>query len=359
MEKGTIVEWLKKEGERVSRGEAIAVIEGEKTSYEIESDIDGVLERILRSVGEEVSVGEAIAEVTPMEAKARAAAPTPETRAERRAASPAARRLAEEHGIDISTIKGTGPGGAVTREDVLRVIETRPAAPAGEAPSGVAQTVKMTGLRKAIAERLSYSLHTSAPVTLTAEFDATKLLSTYGELKRRMGDEAPSITSLILKACASLLKENPEFNAEIDGDQIRIRSEVNISVAIDTPAGLYAPVIKNADKLSLEETERELRELRRKALEGRLTQDELRGHTFTVTNLGGEGVYYFTPILNPPAVCILGVGAIVKKPVVVEERVEPRSIGHLSLVFDHRAVDGAPAARFLAKIKKRLEDYSL
>ncbi|MDJ0270221.1 MAG: 2-oxo acid dehydrogenase subunit E2 [Aigarchaeota archaeon] len=348
MESGRIVRWLKREGERVARGEALVVVEGEKTTFEVESPADGVLSRIVHGEDEEVKVGDVLAEIEATEA---AIEETAQPRREVRA-SPLARRLAREHGISLEDIRGTGPGGLITREDVMRVIS---GARVEEKPE---KTTKLTGLRKTIAERMSKSFHTSAPVALTTEFNATNLMKKYESLKQKYGDAAPSITSIIVKVCAGLLRENQEFNAILEDDVIKLRDEVNISVAVDTPAGLYAPVIRDADKLSLLEIEKRLRELREKALAGQLKPEELYGHTFTITNLGGEGVLFFTPILNPPAILILGVGAITKKPIAVGEEIRLGDVGHLSLVFDHRAVDGAPAARFLAKIKQRLESMA-
>ena len=349
MESGRIVRWLRREGERVSRGEALVVVEGEKTTFEVESPTDGVLSRIVHGEDEEVRVGDVLAEIEVEEIAIQETA-QPQRREVR--ASPLARRLAREHGIRLEDIRGTGPGGLITREDVMRAVSQ---AKVEEKPE---KTMKLAGLRKTIAERMSRSFHTSAPVALTTEFNATNLMKKYESLKQKYGDAAPSITSIIVKVCAELLRENQEFNAVLEDDVIKFRDEVNISVAVDTPAGLYAPVIRNADKLSLLEIERSLRELREKALAGQLKPEELYGHTFTITNLGGEGVLFFTPILNPPAILILGVGAITRKPIAVGGEIRLGDVGHLSLVFDHRAVDGAPAARFLAKIKQRLESIA-
>ncbi len=209
---------------------------------------------------------------------------------------------------------------------------------------------KLTGLRKAIAERLGYSLRSSLPVALMADYDASKLIDTYNLLKERFGDESPSITSIITKTVGDLLKHHHVFNAIVEGEEVRELDDVNIAVAVETPRGLYAPTIRNVDKKSFFEVESELRKLTEKAIKGTITLNELVGHSFTISNLGHLGVLYFTPIINPPDVSILGVGAIRKEGDGVR--------GHLTLVFDHRVVDGAPAAMFLQDIRKALENIT-
>lgn len=212
------------------------------------------------------------------------------------------------------------------------------------------RVVKITGVRKGIAERLAYSLRTSIPVTLMTTFQADNMINAYRKMKAASGNAAPSITSIMVYICAQVLRRREEFNAVIEGDEVRILDEVNIAVAVDTPRGLFAPVIRNADKLRLGEIEAMLRSLTEKAISGRITYGDLTGHTFTVSNLGHEGVTYFTPVINPPAISILGVGAI--------QRSGQGMVGHLSLVFDHRAVDGAPAASFLADIGRGAEAFT-
>jgi len=342
MEWGRIVEWLKKEGESVREGEAVAVVEGEKTTFEIHSPADGVLEKILRNVGEEVGVGESLAIVQEAGAKEEAVLE------ERTRASPAARRLAKEHGIDLTTVKPTGPEGTVTKEDVMMVIETLKK----ETEVRPGRVIKLEGIRRAIATRLSHSFHTSVPVTLMTEFDADRLQAAVKEAKAK----GISFTAVIIKATAKALSEDSTLNAIWENDMIVQKDEINIAVAIDTPQGLYAPVIKNANTKSLAEISSELSELRRKALESNLSPEDLKGHTFTVSNLGAEGVTFFTPVINPPAVAILGFGTIDEKPVVRQGAVVAGKVGALSLVFDHRAVDGAPAASFLRRLRRIIEE---
>ncbi len=214
----------------------------------------------------------------------------------------------------------------------------------------VARIVKLSGLRKAVADRLGYSFRNSLPVALMTEYDAAPLMDVYRRMREKHGSSSPSITAYIVKRVAHALILHGEFNANIEGDEIKLFDEVNIAVAVDTPRGLYAPTIRNVDKKTVFEIEAELRALAEKAAKGTITMNELAGHGFTVSNLGHLDITYFTPIINPPDVAILGVGAI--------KNTGQGYLGHLTLVFDHRAVDGAPAAKFLKEIKHLLETVS-
>jgi len=209
---------------------------------------------------------------------------------------------------------------------------------------------KLTGLRKAIGERLGYSMRNSLPVALMTDFDASALLGVYRGFRQELGDNGPSITAIIVKAVGDMLTVYRQFNANVEGDEVRELDEVNIAVAVDTPRGLYAPTIRNVDKKSYVEVEQDLRLLVDKAVKGVITLNELSGHGFTVSNLGQHDILFFNPIINPPDICILGVGAI--------RDVGGSFRGHLTLVFDHRVVDGAPAASFLREIKRKLETLS-
>lgn len=385
MQTGKIVEWLKKEGESVEKGEPIVVVEGEKTTFELTASVDGVLHRILQPAGAEVPVAEAVAEVTAagepsleLEKAAEGVAPGPPKTAriapeivevspvlpaeERVRASPAARSLARQHGLDLRKIAGTGPGGRITREDVQAVVE-KPGrvAPSIQVPSvrtpEVAQTLRISGVRKAVAERLSYSAKTVVPVALTVEADVEQLL----KRKESMGtttEAGLSLTAFIVGAAAEALKAHPNLNSSLDGDTIHVFKDINIAVAIDTPEGLVAPVVPNADRKTVHQVSHEIAELTEKALNRTLQLGDLTGGTFTVTNLGGSGVDTFTPVINPPNAAILGVGRISEKPKASRGGIEVKPILNLTLVFDHRITDGAPAARFLMKVKDLLEDPS-
>ncbi|MEM2910003.1 MAG: dihydrolipoamide acetyltransferase family protein [Nitrososphaerota archaeon] len=345
MESGKVVEWLKREGDRVKEGEAVAVIEGEKTTFEITSPIDGILLRVLKQEGEEAKVGEPIAEIGE-EAEVE----------ERIKASPAARKLAAEYGIDLRVVKGTGPEGRITREDVLRAVEEL--GKRAEAMPEMLSSVKLTPFRKAMIQKLSIGFHVSIPVALMVEFDAEPVVTLLESMRGERGFEKVSLTALFVKAAAKALSEDRSMNAIFEEDEVKYIREVNIAVAVDTPHGLYAPVIKRADEKNVAEISAEIEVLKDKAMKGSLSLDELKGHTFTVSNLGTEGVDFFTPIINPPAIAILGVGKVSKKAVVKDEQIRVGLVCPLTLVFDHRVVDGAPAARFLKKLKQLLEEPS-
>lgn len=349
MEEGKIVEWVKKEGDDVKEGETIAVVEGEKTTFEVESPYSGKLTKILRDVGEVVKVGEPIAEIGE-----EAAPPTAkeEVKVEKPVevkASPIARRLAKQYGISLTEVKGTGPGGRITKEDVLKVAKERGLlAPPEEAK---VKRVPFAGIRKAIAKKLSPGFHEALPVALMIEFDADALV----EHRQRSGK--PSFAAYAVKASALALKKHPEMNVTLEGDELLYHEEVNIAVGVDTPKGLMAPVIKEADKRSLKELTEIIDDFQRRGQKGEISVAEQQGHSFTVTNLGALGVTFFTPIMNPPDSGILAVGTVRARPHVTENgKITVKRIGYLTLVFDHRVIDGAPAARFLQTIRNLLEN---
>lgn len=207
------------------------------------------------------------------------------------------------------------------------------------------------GVRKAITQRLSPGFHQALPVALMTEFQADRLLE-HRKLKGK-----PSITAYGVKAVAIALKKHPEVNVTFEGEELVYHEEVNIAVGVDTPRGLRAPVIRDADKKTLAEITSLIDEFAEKGKRGEITLADQEGHSFTVTNLGMVGIQYFTPIINPPDCAILGIGTIIPKPVIVDgDKVEVRRVGHLTLVFDHRVIDGMPASRFLNEVKALLED---
>jgi pyruvate dehydrogenase E2 component (dihydrolipoamide acetyltransferase) len=371
MQTGKIVEWLKKEGELVQKGEPILVVEGEKTTFEIEAPNSGVLSKILVDVGSDVLVTQPVAiigepgggsQTTPQIETAhdistpssslinRTPAPTPSDRV---IASPAARRLAKDLEVDIANLKGTGPGGRITREDVQAALE-RPLPTAGAVPKvrepSILRKEKLEGIRKAVAERLTFSARTGVPVILTMETDATKLI----ELKNK--ETRVGFTAFAVKAAAKALEKNLVMNSTFEDGEITTYSDVNVAVAINTDQGLVAPIIQNANKKTLKEINAAIDELSQKAKENRLSIEELTGGTFTVTNLGAHDIETFAPVINPPQCAILGLGRIAYKPFVSGERVLGRPSTLLTLVFDHRIVDGVPAAKFLRDVKRNLED---
>ena len=370
MQSGKIVEWLKKEGELVSKGEPILVVEGEKTTFEVEAPDSGPLTKILASVGTDVQVAEPIAvigepisstsEPVPIEkTDQERLAPSSATRtygtpSDRVIASPAARRLAQEYGLDLTSLRGTGPGGRITREDILAARQGTPSQTAQTiskiAQPAVLKKTKLTGVRKVVAERLSFSARTAVPVTITIEADATKLMA-MKEKQSHVG-----FTAFGVKAAAKALVEHSSVNATIEGDEVTVYSDVNVAVAINTEQGLVAPVVRNANKLSLKDISSTIDDLARKASENQLTIENLTGGTFTVTNLGAFDVESFAPVINPPQCAILGLGRIAFKPFAHGSQVSARPSTLLTLVFDHRIIDGVPAAKFLRDVKRNLEE---
>jgi pyruvate dehydrogenase E2 component (dihydrolipoyllysine-residue acetyltransferase) len=385
MVEGTIQKWFKAEGDAINAGEALFEVETEKVLYEIEVPVAGTVAKLLYPVEAVVPVGlpvaviaeagEHVAEVAARydggapAAKA-AAAPAPaavspapvaapaSSRREGAPVTPAARKLAEEHKIDLSRLVGTGPGGRVTREDVQKVIDAggqapapaptvapSPAAPAAPASTGL--SVPLRGMRKVIAERMHKSLQGSAQLTITTDVDVTQLIDRRQEVQREFN---ATYTDFIVQACAHALKQHSRMNAALDGDTIRLQAQISVGVAVALDEGLIVPVIHNTDKKSLKDIAQEARGLAEKARAGKLTLEEVSGGTFTVSNLGMYGVDGFTPILNTPQTGILGVGRIIEKPVIYHSEIAKRSMMVLSLTFDHRVIDGAPAGAFLQTV---------
>lgn len=385
MTEGTIQKWFKAEGDAIQAGEPLFEVETEKVLYEVESLATGTVAKLLYPleavvpVGMPVAViaesGENVAEVAakygggapqaatataaaaPAASAASAAAPAASGRREGAPVTPAARKLAQEHHVDLSRVVGTGPGGRVTREDVEKAISAAaaapvpaptptPAAPAPAAPPTAAST-PLRGMRKVIAERMHKSLQGSAQLTITTEVDVTQLIDRRQEVQREFN---ATYTDFIVQACAHALKQHPRMNAALEGDSLRTQEHISVGVAVALEEGLIVPVIANTDKKSLKEIAQAARNLAEKARAGKLTLEEVSGGTFTVSNLGMYGVDGFTPILNAPQTGILGVGRIVEKPVIYRGEVAKRSTMVLSLTFDHRVVDGAPAGAFLQTV---------
>ncbi len=375
MRKGRIVEWKKKEGDFIKEGEVIAVGESEKLTFEIKAPIGGVLIKIYAPERSEVPVGAIIAYigepgekppeapiareiVTPTPPKpVEAPTPAPEVKpAERIRATPRARRLAEEKGLNLAEIKGTGPGGLITEEDVLREIERKEK----YTLTGirVKESIPLTPMREVIAKRMVESLQTMAQVTLTLEAIVDGLVTAREDLLRKLESLGLRVTytDILVKVVAGLLREHPYLNATLEEDRIKILDEVNIGVAVAIDHGLIVPVVKNVDKKKFDDIVREIRDLVTRAREGTLTPDDVSGSTFTITNLGMFDIDAFTPIINPPEVAILGVGRIQRKPVAVGDEIKIANVMWLSLTFDHRVMDGHVAARFLQELAKTLND---
>jgi pyruvate dehydrogenase E2 component (dihydrolipoamide acetyltransferase) len=393
MKEGTVVEWLKKKGDKVKKGESIAVISSDKIETDVEAPQDGVLLDILVKQDETVEVGKVIGYIgqegekigdqsneTPQEIPQQAmqevavSVGTIEAKATSRhmlRVSPAARKLAREAGIDLSNIKGSGPKGRITRADVEKAIQLKQAslqpvremqmiAEANQVTTeqkGV--TVKpVTGMRKVIATRMFTSLQQTAQLTIHMKADVTELLELQEKLREELQDEPDiklTITDFIARATILALCTHKQMNSLYQNGHIHTYDSVHLGIAVALENGLVVPVIPYAEKLSLKEISKKIKELSVRAREGRLSSEEMKGSTFTITSLGAYGVEFFTPVLNPPEVGILGVGTVTDTPVFVEDAIQKRKILPLSLTFDHQVIDGAPASQFLTTIKNHLE----
>ncbi len=265
--------------------------------------------------------------------------------------TPAARKLAAEHQIDTSQLAGSGPGGRITREDVQKVIDAGGQAsastPAPAAPASAGESIPLRGMRKVIAERMHNSLQTSAQLTITTEVDVTQLIERREEVKREFNT---TYNDFIIQACAHALIQHPRMNTSLEGDAIQIHGARHVGFAVALDEGLIVPVVRDADKKPLKTIAEEARALAEKARAGKLQLEEVSGGTFTVSNLGMAGVDAFTPIINSPQTGILGIGRILEKPVVFQGDIAKRSMLVLSLTFDHRVIDGAPAGAFLQSV---------
>ncbi len=405
VESSIIVAWLKQPGDRVEAGEPICTVETDKSTLDVPSTASGILLQHLVNVGDDVPVQ------TPIALIGEAATPTPEARASEPPATPAisprALKLAQEHGIDLSEIVGSGPGGRIIERDVRAQIEGQregkrmtPVAramverggyvapeqgsgpggritkqdliPIGDpapprepnAPSGDYEVIPISGVRRATAERMHASLQSTAQLTLHTSADARALLAYRQKLKasnESLGLRNVTINDLVMFAAARTLLQFPALNATFEGGELRHYARVHLSFAVDTPRGLLAPVIRNAHALSLRQLAEAAKALAADAAAGKLAPDALTGGTFTVTNLGSLGVESFTPILNPPQVAILGAGSINLKPIMPEGARDVVFVPHLglSLTVDHQFVDGTPAARFLQALAHNLEQIEL
>ncbi|MDP3047467.1 MAG: 2-oxo acid dehydrogenase subunit E2, partial [Chloroflexota bacterium] len=269
-------------------------------------------------------------------------------------ATSAARKLAAQRGLDLAEVPGSGIGGRITEQDVL-TFEARaktPVAPAGVAKPP-ARTVPFAGMRQAIAEHMVESLHTMAQLTMMMEVDVTELVQLREQVK---ADFEVTYTDLLVKAVAKTLKSHPLLNVVLIGDEIQLLDCIHIGVAVALPDGLIVPVVRDADKLTVREIAQEVRHLAQGAREGTLSVDEVAGSTFTITNLGNYGLDGFTPIINAPEAAILGVGRIAERVVVHDDQIARRKMMTLSLTIDHRLVDGAPGAEFLRSLQELLQN---
>jgi pyruvate dehydrogenase E2 component (dihydrolipoamide acetyltransferase) len=411
MESGTIVKWLKGEGEPVKKREPLYELDTDKVTQEVEAEADGVLLKIVVDSGE-VEVGRTIAfigdegEDVPsgnggapaaeaesdeaavaeqdeaqtegasapgmddqrargQEAAAATAEAEPPAAARgdgRVKASPLARRLAREKGIDIATLQGSGPEGRIVAEDVERASVAPPVAPARPtaAPSGDVEEVALTSTRKTIARRLTEAWQ--APVfQLTVSADMTRALELRERLVGRLreGETKPTVSDLLTKVVAAALVRHPAVNAHFAGDRILRFPSAHVGIAVAAPNGLVVPVIRDADRKTIQEIAADRAELVGRARDGKLQRGDLEGGTFTISNLGMFGIEQFVAVLNPPQTAILAVGATEEKPVVRGGEVTVRPLMSMTITCDHRAVDGADGAEFLRTVKELVEEPSL
>jgi len=344
---GLVGKWFKKDGENVQKGEVLVQIETAKATVEVEAPASGIL-RIFKQEGSTVQAGESIASiVVPTEAHELLKT---EKEIERRIeASPSAKRLAKEYGVDLSKIRGTGPSGLITKDDILAYVEKNKILQEGEI-----EVIPLIGWRKTMADRMSYSMRTVAHVTTFAEVDVTELV----KIREKLKDAGIriSFTAFVIKAVVQALKEYPILNSSLVEDKIIVKKYYNIGVAIAREEkGLVVPVVHDADKKNLKELSENLEKLVEKARKGDLSPEDVTGGTFTITNVGMFGAIMNTPIINPPESAILGVGAIVKRPVVVNDEIVIRHVVYLCLTYDHRVIEGFPAVRFLQRVRQLLE----
>lgn len=387
---GTVATWHKKPGEAVKRDELIVDIETDKVVLEVLATADGVLGDIVKGEGDTVlsdevlgSIVEGGAAAAPAATAAPAAAPAAAAAAAADAgeddpvAAPAARKLAEENGIDLATVAGTGKGGRVTKEDVVAAVANKKSAPAAApaakpaaaaAPVVVAagdrteKRVPMTRLRAKIAERLVEAQSNMAMLTTFNEVDMTEVMalrSKYKDLFEKTHNGVRlGFMSFFVKAATEALKRFPAVNASIDGNDIVYHGFADVGVAVSSDRGLVVPVLRNAESMSLAEIENGIATFGKKARDGKLSIEEMTGGTFTITNGGTFGSMMSTPIVNPPQAAILGMHNIIQRPMAVNGQVVIRPMMYLALSYDHRLIDGKEAVTFLVTIKNLLEDPS-
>lgn len=402
MREATLIEWLFNEGEQVNEGQTVLIIETEKTKWEVEALGSGLLHIAietdttqpvgqvvgflaenpdeLETLQKDTGAPPAVAvEETEKPEAAPAASSAPSSGGEKRVrVSPVAKRMAQEQGIDLASVAGSGPGGRIVKEDIEKAIENKgkaPAAPsAGQAPAAreydgkkVKASIPIkSGMRKAIAEHMQRSLAISAQLTLTGEIDMTEIMRLRAEFLKQEETLQTRITytDIFVLAITRALQDNPGVNSSLAEDEIIVWEDINIGIAVALEGdeylggGLIVPVLKNADKLSLAEISRAAKPLIAKAREGKLMPDDVSGGTFTLTNLGvaGGGYGFGTPIINQPESAILATGAISDRPVVRDGEIVIRPIMACSLTFDHRVVDGYPASVFLSRLTELLEN---
>ena len=391
---GTLVRWFKKVGDSVERDETLFEISTDKVDTEVPSPASGILTQILVEENQTVDVNTVVAVID-----GTAETPEPAGRAEtvgrptagstpslpgisekagKARTSPLVRRLAREHGIDLSLIRGTGEGGRIAKNDIETYLARQGAAPRPSAPvaapsakpargrpaplrfDGPAKTVPMTTMRHQIAQHMVASRRTSPHVTTVFEVEMTRIVETQSrfasEFERRNRLKL-TFTPFIIRGVVEALREFPVLNASVEGANIVYHRDIHVGVAVALEEGLIVPIIKNAQERSFLSVAREVQDLAERARKKRLSVDEVQGGTFTVTNPGVFGGLFGTPIIHQPQAAILGVGTIEKRPVIRDDSIAIRAMAYLALSFDHRIVDGAAADQFMARLKQTLENW--
>ena len=410
MEAGTIVKWLKSEGEAVEKGEPLYELDTEKVTQEVEADFSGVLLKIMAGEGEEIEVGKPVAVIgeegeevsadeepepeaeaedpskATEEEQAEEGEPAPEREEERERgreasepeearaepavaeqrrdggrvkASPLARRIARERGIDLSGLRGTGPEGRIVAEDVERAAAT-PAVSAPAVAPAEAEAIPLTGIRKTIARRMTEAWEAPAfQITMTADMSAAIRLREALVERTGEGETRPTYSDILTKVCAVALMRHRAMNALFAGDQIQLLPTANVGIAVAIPNGLVVPVLRNCESKTIPQLASERAEVVERTRGGKLQAQDLEGGTFTISNLGMYGVERFVAVLNPPQAGILAVGAIEERAVARDGEVVARPVMEMTLTCDHRSVDGATASEFLRTVKQFLQEPGL
>ncbi len=383
MEKGTVLEWLKKKGDKVTRGEPVVMIMSEKVTYEVESPASGVIYEVLLQPDIEVPIGQVIGVIMEdgdepkllertvrkareslvelsgvkkpeikMEVKIGQREEVAKEKPERKKISPLAKILAKQYGIDVDGIRGTGPGGRIVKQDVLKAAEELKVRFEEKV-----EVIPLSGVRKVVAERMAYSFRTAPHAILIVEVDMSEAVKLRKDFEK-MKNVQLSYNAVFVKAVAMALREYPILNSTLEENQIKILKNINVGVAVATERGLIVPVIHDVDEKSLADLSSIIAQLVEKTRLDTLSRSDVTGGTFTITNLGMFGVDAFIAIINPKQAAILAIGRIADKPKVVDGQILIQPTVTLSLSFDHRIIDGAPAAQFLNRIKEILENPS-
>ena len=371
----TVLKWLKKEGDKVNRGEPIVEVDLFKATKKLEAPVSGFLAKILAKENEVVSVGSAVALIAESAeelekikgkppvvekpkpiVKPKVEAAKPVEVPKRIKISPRARKLAKQYGIDITKIKGTGPGGRIVERDVLRYIEEMKKLEA--LTPRVKEVKKLIGKRRTIAWRLSEEWKAAPHINIVGRVDLSKAFAFRKILNEQLEKKGVHVTftDLFVKAAALAAVEVPEVNASLEGEEIKIYEDININIAVATSEGLVVPVIRNPHKKTFEQLAREREDIVKRAREGKLTEKDVLGGTITLSNMGMYDVVFFSAVLNPPQAVLIAIGKAENVPVVKDDTVKVKPMAYINIIADHRIIDGAVAANYLKAIKDKLEN---